>query len=129
MSETPGQRKVVGAIWLLAAIVSIGAAFLLQPVGDWGTFGIVLAILVAILGITGAWMLVTGRGQIMGTRMSVKGQRILSIIGLIAATILVVGYLVSDWANWTAQDALTIGIWIAIGAMFAESLVMMRDAS
>lgn len=124
MEETTGQRKIVGAIWLLAAIVSIGAAFLLQPLSDWGTFGIVLAILVALLGITGAWMLVTGRGQIVNTRMSVKGQRVLSIIGLIAATILVIGYLVSDWSNWTAQDALTIGVWVAIGAMFAEGLII-----
>lgn len=124
MEETTGQRKIVGAIWLLAAIVSIGAAFLLQPLSDWGAFGIVLAILVALLGITGAWMLITGRGQIVNTRMSVKGQRVLSIIGLIAATILVIGYLVSDWSNWTAQDALTIGVWVAIGAMFAEGLII-----
>ena len=89
MEETAGQRKVVGAIWLLAAIVSIGAALVLQPVSDWGTFGIILAILVAIL---------------------------------------VIGYLVSDWSNWTAQDALTIGVWVAIGAMFAEGLVITSKA-
>lgn len=124
MEETAGQRKVIGAIWLLAAIVTISAAFLLQPLGDWGTFGIVLAILVALLGITGAWMLITGKGHILSSNMSVKGQRILSIIGLIAATVLVVGYLVSDWSNWTAQDALTIGVWVAIGAMFAEGLII-----
>ncbi len=129
MEETAGQRKVVGAIWLLAAIVSIGAAFLLQPVGEWGTFGIILAILVAILGVTGAWMLITGRGQITNPRMSVKGQRILSIIGLVAATILVIGYLVGDWSNWTSADVLTIGVWVAIGAMFAEGLVITSRSS
>jgi hypothetical protein len=129
MEETVGQRKVVGAVWLLAAIVSIGAAFLLQPVGEWGTFGIVLAILVALLGITGAWMLITGKGRILNSNMSVKGQRLLSIIGLIAATILVIGYLVSDWSNWTAQDALTIGIWVAIGAMFLEGLIITSKSS
>ena len=129
MEETAGQRKVVGAIWLLAAIVSIGAAFLLQPVGEWGTFGIILAILVAILGVTGAWMLITGRGQITNPRMSVKAQRILSIIGLVAATILVIGYLVGDWSNWTSADVLTIGVWVAIGAMFAEGLVITSRSS
>ena len=129
MEETVGQRKVVGAVWLLAAIVSIGAAFLLQPVGEWGTFGIVLAILVALLGITGAWMLITGKGRILNSNMSVKGQRLLSIIVLIAATILVIGYLVSDWSNWTAQDALTIGIWVAIGAMFLEGLLITSKSS
>lgn len=124
MAETPGQRKVIGATWLLVAIVSIAAAFLLQPVSDWGIFTVVLAILVALLGITGAWMLATGKGRIYSTNTSLKGRRIVALVGLIGSTVLVLSYLVGDWANWTAQDALTIGIWLALGAMFAEGLVM-----
>ena len=124
MTETPGQRKVIGATWLLVAIVSIAAAFLLQPVSDWGIFTVVLAILVALLGITGAWMLATGKGRIYSTNTSLKGRRIVALVGLIGSTVLVLSYLVGDWANWTAQDALTIGIWLALGAMFAEGLVM-----
>ena len=124
MTETPGQRKVIGATWLLVAIVSIAAAFLLQPVSDWGIFTVVLAILVALLGITGAWMLATGKGRIYSTNTSLKGRRIVALVGLIGSTILVLSYLVGDGANWTAQDALTIGIWLALGAMFAEGLVM-----
>ena len=124
MAETPGQRKVIGATWLLVAIVSIAAAFLLQPVSDWGIFTVVLAILVALLGITGAWMLATGKGRIYSTNTSLKGRRIVALVGLIGSTILVLSYLVGDWENWTAQDALTIGIWLALGAMFAEGLVM-----
>ena len=124
MAETPGQRKVIGVTWLLVAIVSIAAAFVLQPVSDWGTFTVVLAILVALLGITGAWMLATGKGRIYSTNTSLKGRRIVALVGLIGSTILVLSYLVGDWAHWTAQDALTIGIWLALGAMFAEGLVM-----
>lgn len=129
MAETAGQRKVIGATWLIAAIVSIAAAFILQPFSDWGIFAIVMAVLVALLGITGAWMLATGKGRIYSANMSLKGRRILSIVGLIGSTLLVVSYLVGDWANWTAQDALTIGIWVAIGAMFAEGLVMTTKES
>ena len=128
MEETAGQRKVVGAVWLLAAIVSIGAAFLLQPLSDWGTFGIILAILMAVLGLTGAWMLSTGKGHILSSNMSVKSQRILSIIGVIAATILVISYVVGDWASWTALDALSIGLWVAIGAMFLEGVLITRKS-
>ena len=129
MTETPGQRKVIGATWLLVAILSIAAAFLLQPVSDWGIFTAVLAILVALLGLTGAWMLATGKGRIYSTNTSLKGRRIVALVGLIGSTILVLSYLVGDWANWTAQDALTIGIWLALGAMFAEGLVMTRKDS
>ena len=124
MAETPGQRKVIGVTWLLVAIVSIAAAFLLQPVSDWGIFTVVLAIRVALLGITGTWMLATGKGRIYSTNTSLKGRRIVALVGLIGSTVLVLSYLVGDWANWTAQDALTIGIWLALGAMFAEGLVM-----
>lgn len=129
MAETAGQRKVIGATWLLVAILSIAAAFLLQPVSDWGIFTVVLAILVALLGITGAWMLATGKGRIYSTNTSLKGRRIVALAGLIGSTLLVLSYLVGDWANWTAQDALTIGIWLALGAMFAEGLVMTRKGS
>jgi len=38
------------------------------------------------------------------------------------------GYLVSDWANWTANDILSIGVWVAIGAMFVAGLISTRDA-
>jgi hypothetical protein len=129
MAETAGQRKVIGATWLLVAILSIAAAFLLQPVSDWGIFTVVLAILVALLGITGAWMLATGKGRIYSTNTSLKGRRIVALVGLIGSTVLVLSYLVGDWANWTAQDALTIGIWLALGVMFAEGLVMTRKDS
>lgn len=129
MAETAGQRKVIGATWLLVAILSIAAAFLLQPVSDWGIFTVVLAILVALLGLTGAWMLATGKGRIYSTNTSLKGRRIVALAGLIGSTLLVLSYLVGDWANWTAQDVLTIGIWLALGAMFAEGLVMTRKDS
>ena len=128
MAETAGQRKVIGAIWLIAAIVSIGVAFAVQPVSDWGFFGYLIAAALVLMGVTGAWILVTGRGQIWSGRSSLKSRRILSIIGIIAATILVLGYLVSDWANWTANDILSIGVWVAIGAMFVEGLISTRDA-
>ena len=127
MAETAGQRKVIGIVWLLAAIVGIVLAFIAQPVAEWGTFGIVLAVLLAFLGLTGLWIAVTGKGRILGRSLSPKANRIVSIIGLVAATILVASYVVSDWANWTAVDVLTIAIWVAIGAMFIEGIIATRE--
>jgi nicotinamide riboside transporter PnuC len=127
MAETVGQRKVVGIVWLLAAIVGIALAFIVQPVAEWGTFGILLAVLLGFLGLTGLWIAVTGKGRILGRSLSTKANRIVSIIGLVAATILIASYLVSDWANWTAVDALTIAIWVAIGAMFIEGIIATRE--
>jgi hypothetical protein len=126
MAETVGQRKAVGIVWLLAAIVGIVAAFVVQPISEWGAFGILMAVLLGFLGLTGLWIAVTGKGRILGRSLSSKANRIVAIIGLIAATILIISYLVSDWANWTAVDVLTIAVWVAIGAMFIEGIVATR---
>ncbi|MGA0010980.1 MAG: hypothetical protein ACO3ID_09425 [Candidatus Nanopelagicales bacterium] len=53
----------------------------------------------------------------------------MAIIDLVAATLLVGLYLVSDWANWTAMDVLSIAIWVALGAMFLEAIIATRQTS
>ena len=129
MAETAVQRKVVGTVWLLAAIAGIVLASVAQPIGEWGAFGFLLAVVLAFLGLTGLWIAVTGKGRVLGRSLSPKANRIVSVIGLIAATLLIVANVVSDWANWTAVDVLTIAVWVAIGAMFIEGLVATRKAA
>ena len=129
MAETVGQRKAVGIVWLLAAIAGLVLAFVAQPIGEWGAFGFLLAVVLAFLGLTGLWIAVTGNGRVLGRSLSPKANRIVSVIGLIAATLLIVSNVVSDWANWTAVDVLTIAVWVAIGAMFIEGIVATRKAA
>ena len=129
MAETMVQRKAVGIVWLLAAIAGIVLAFVAQPIGEWGPFGILLAVVLAFLGLTGLWIAVTGKGRILGRSLSPKANRIVSVIGLIAATLLIVANVVGDWANWTAVDVLTIAVWVAIGAMFIEGIVATRKTA
>ena len=123
MAETAVQRKVVGTVWLLAAIAGIVLAFVAQPIGEWGAFGFLLAVVLAFLGLTGLWIAVTGKGRVLGRSLSPKANRIVSVIGLIAANV------VGDWANWTAVDVLTIAVWVAIGAMFIEGIIATRKAA
>lgn len=127
MTETVEQRRLVGAVWFIAALASLIAAFIVQPVADWGSFGVLLAILVALLGLTGLFMVVTGKGRILGTRTSFRTQKILAIIGLIAATALTAFYLVGDWSVWTATDVLTIGVWVSLGIMFVVSIIAVNS--
>ena len=129
MAETVIQRKAVGIVWLLAAIAGIVLAFVAQPIGEWGPFGVLLAVVLAFLGLTGLWIAVTGKGRILGRSLSPKANRIVAIIGLVAATLLIASNVVSDWANWTAVDVLTIAVWVAIGAMFIEGLVATRETA
>jgi nicotinamide riboside transporter PnuC len=129
MAETVGQRKAVGIVWLLAAIAGLVLAFVAQPIGEWGPFGVLLAVVLAFLGLTGLWIAVTGKGRILGRSLSPKANRIVAIIGLVAATLLIISNVVSDWANWTAVDVLTIAVWVAIGAMFIEGIVATRKAA
>jgi nicotinamide riboside transporter PnuC len=129
VAETVIQRKAVGIVWLLAAIAGIVLAFVAQPIGEWGPFGVLLAVVLAFLGLTGLWIAVTGKGRILGRSLSPKANRIVAIIGLVAATLLIISNVVSDWANWTAVDVLTIAVWVAIGAMFIEGIVATRKAA
>jgi len=129
VAETVIQRKAVGIVWLLAAIAGIVLAFVAQPIGEWGPFGILLAVVLAFLGLTGLWIAVTGKGRILGRSLSPKANRIVAVIGLIAATLLIISNVVSDWANWTAVDVLTIAVWVAIGAMFIEGIVATRKTA
>ena len=127
MAETVRQRKVLGAIWFIVPVAVIIMAFLTQPVGEWG-FGVVIAIFLAIMAVTGIWMIATGRGNIIGSGMSLRAQRILAIVGLIASVILVASYVVSLVAAPTAQSYLLLGVWVSLGAMFADSLVALRGS-
>lgn len=127
MAETVRQRKVLGAIWFIVPVAVIIMAFLTQPVGEWG-FGVVIAIFLAIMAVTGIWMIATGRGNIIGSGMSLRAQRILAIVGLIASVILVASYVVSIVAAPTAQSYLLLGVWVSLGAMFADSLVALRGS-
>jgi nicotinamide riboside transporter PnuC len=128
MAETAGQRKVVGVVWFLAAAAGIVLAFLVQPVSDWGTFGILLAIVLGLLGLVGLWMAATGKGQVLGRNLSRRANLIISVVGLVAATFLILGYLAGDWSNWTALDVLSIAVWVALGAMFIEGIIATRQA-
>jgi hypothetical protein len=126
MAETAVQRKVVGIVWLLAAIAGLVLAFVAQPLGEWGPFGIILAILLAVLGLTGVWMATTGKGHILGANSSPKTNRIISVIGLAGATLATIAYLIGDWSNWTSTDVLSIAVWVALGAMFIEGIIATR---
>ncbi|MFM7598588.1 MAG: hypothetical protein ACKO70_09520 [Actinomycetota bacterium] len=126
MAETVRQRKVLGAVWFIVPVVVIVLAFLTQPIGEWG-FGIVVAIFLAIMAITGIWMIATGRGNIIGSGMSLRTQRIFAIIGLVASAILVVSYVVSLASSPTAMSYLLMGVWLCLGTMFVDSLIALRN--
>ncbi len=129
MTETIGQRRLVGVIWFIASLVGLVVAFVLQPVADWGLFGTVIGILVALLGLVGLWMAVTGKGRIMNSRLSVGAQRAIAITMVVVVTFILIVNVVVDWANWTAVDVLTISVWVSLGAMYVVSLFIMNRAT
>ena len=129
MTETAGQRRVIGVIWFIASVVGLVVAFTLQPVADWGFFGTVIGVLVAILGLVGLWMAVTGKGRIMNSRLTVGAQRAFAIAMVVLVTLIIIVNVVSDWANWTAMDVLTISVWVSLGAAYGISLSILSRAT
>lgn len=128
MSETVRQRKVLGVIWFIVAVAGIIMAFVTEPIGQWGFFGIAMAIALCAVVATGLWMLTTGKGNLIGTAWTLRTQRIVAIIGLVAAVILIASYSFSLVLDPTAQGYLILAIWICLGAMFADTLVALRGS-
>ena len=128
MSETVGQRRFVGVVWFIAAVVGLILAALVQPIADWGLFPWVLGVLVLLLGLVGLWMAITGKGHILNATTTIPTQRIIAVGGMIVATVLALSYLVFDWENWTALDVLTIAVWVSLGAAFLVSFLVTSRA-
>ena len=128
MAETVRQRKVLGVIWFIVPVVGIIMAFITEPIGDWGFFGIAMAVALGAVAASGLWMLTTGKGNLLSTAWSLRTQRIVAIIGLIAAVILIASYVFSLVLDPTAQGYLILAIWTCLGAMFADSLVALRGS-
>ena len=120
--ESAGERRFLGAVWLIAGAASVIGAFLAQPIADWGGFGWVLGGLMVLMALVGAWMLITGQGHILSDRYSLQTQSTIAIIGLIVVTVVIIGNIHLDEARWTAADVLTLGVWVAVGSMFIVSL-------
>lgn len=121
--ESTSERRFLGAVWFLAAIGGIVGAALAQPFSEWSTFGWLIAALLVLLGLVGLWMLITGNGHVLNPRVSPKTQGVVAIIGLLASAVVVVGNLITDEGRWTALDALTVAVWVAVGVMFAVSIM------
>jgi len=97
-------------------------ALLQQSVGEWGLWGVFMAIALALLGVVGLYQGLTGKGNTRSRNMSERRQRYVSIFGLVFLT-LAVGFLVlGDAGAWTVVDTLSIGIWVAMGGLFISQI-------
>jgi len=119
---TPAQNKVLGWFYFIVAFVTLIVALLQGSVGEWGLWGVFMAIALALLGVVGLYQGLTGRGNTRSRNMSERRQRYVSIFGLVFLT-LAVGFLVlGDAGAWTVVDTLSIGIWVAMGGLFISQI-------
>lgn len=105
------------------AVVTLIAAALTTPLGDWSTsnylFGGLLtffAVAFAIAGVRSSFTLVG--------RMSGKTSMIVSVIGALASVLVIVGTVVGG--VWNVDSILTTGLWVALFVMFAGTVVVAR---
>lgn len=129
MVESSGERRFLGAVWFISAVVSIGWALAVQPIADWQFFGWLLGAVFALVGLVGLWMLVTGKGHVLGDRYSLRTQATIAVVGVVASTLIIIVNLLIDEGAWTAQDILTVGVWVALGFMFVISIYAIARAA
>ena len=105
------------------AVVTLIAAALETPVGDWsGTnflFGGLLLFFAAAFAVAG----IRGTFNLVG-RLSGKGSMILAVVGSLAALVVIVATVACG--VWDVGTILTTGLWVALFVMFAGSFVVAR---
>lgn len=119
---TPAQNKILGWFYFIVAFVTLIIALLQESVGEWGTWGILMAVALALLGIVGLYQGITGKGNTRSRNMSERKQRYISIFGLVFLTLAVIFLVLGDAGTWTVVDTLSIGIWIAMGGLFISQI-------
>lgn len=120
---TTRQQKVLGWYYFIVALIAIVIAFVQQPIGDWGGFGLLLGAALALLGLVGLWQGLTGKGNTRSTTMSESRQRVWAIVGLVAVSLAALTTIIADEQAWSATDTLTVGIWVALLGLFVSQLV------
>lgn len=123
---TPRQNRILGWYYFVVAVITLVIAFVQQPIGEWGGWGLLLAAALALLGIVGLWQGITGKGSTRSSTMSESRQRVWAIVGLVAVTLAVIASVVSDMSGWTASDTITAGIWVALLGLFVSQLATLR---
>jgi len=120
---TPAQNKILGWYYFIVAFVAVIVALLQQSVGEWGFWGVLMAVALAFLGIVGLYQGITGKGNTRSRNISERRQRYVSIFGLLFLTLAVVFLVLGDAGTWTAVDTLSIGIWIAMAGLFISQIL------
>jgi hypothetical protein len=126
---TTGQNKVLGWYYFIVAFITVIIALLQQSVGEWGVWGLLMAVALAFLGIVGLYQGITGKGNTRSRTMSEGRQRGASIFGLVFLTLAVAFLVLGGAGGWTAVDTLSIGIWVAMTGLFLSQLITLGPGS
>ena len=123
---TTRQNKVLGWYYFVVAVITLVIAFIQQPIGEWGGWGLLMGAALALLGIVGLWQGITGKGNTRSATMTQSRQRVWAIVGLVAVTLAVITSILNDLINWTASDTISVGIWVALLGLFVSQLATLR---
>lgn len=119
---TVSQNKKLGWFYVVVVVIALIGAFIVQPFAEWGTFGYVLGVVVAIFGLVGLRQALTGKGNTRSRNMTDAKQRQWAIFGLIAVSIALIASIVTTLTSLTATDVLTVGVWVAMCGLFISQI-------
>ncbi len=123
-------NRVVGACWAGIAVGAALAALQLAPFGEWGLIVQVVFAAVAVLGLLGVFLLVTGRTTFRGPDRPLADPALavrLSWFGLVALTIGALNALVNGLSDgWTTWGVFMVAAWLMLAAWFARTLALAR---
>lgn len=126
---TEKQQKKLGWYYFIVALVTLVIAVIIEPVGDWEGWTLLLGAALAILGIVGLYQGITGKGNTRSSTMTESRQRVFAIVGLVAISVAaVISVISTDLSDWTASDMITVGIWVALGGLFVSQIATLSKS-
>jgi lysylphosphatidylglycerol synthetase-like protein (DUF2156 family) len=114
-------NRILGVAWLIVGLGALLVALAREPIGDWGTWNLLMGAVLAFLAVVGLYVAVTGKGTLTSTgREGVKprSRRILALVAIVAIGLVIVLQLAGG--TLTTSDILSVGIWLGLlGSMIA----------
>ena len=124
------RQRLIGALMAIVATASLIIAAAMTPVGNWDTWGFVMAACTLIIALLGLAAVVSKNPNLLtGRRSGQSAPKLLLLIGIIAIVIFFVLTITAGFmGGWTPISVMQMGLFGAIGIMLLGSYLAARQA-
>ena len=122
------SQRAIGAVMAIVAVLTLVIALLVQPIGEWGAWGLVIGAVALLFVFIGLVAVVSKNPNMLMGRRYNQGSYKWTLIAVIFVGIALVAMLASGFiAGWTAVTVLQLGTFAALECMLVGSWLATRS--